>query len=131
MDPSATGEKEQPDKPVTNQYIQEIQKLVTKYLGKYVTNKKLLLPAGIFVFLLIFIPVLLLIFSKGNIQKTQNTPANAPSPSVSPVAKQVTKTGTPKQSNTLVYGTWLGSNSIIKAIDLDSGVTATLATLPQ
>ena len=100
-------------------------------MENFFTNKKSLLPAGIFVILLICIPVLFLILSKGITNKTQNTGNITPTPQNNTVKKNNKQTAPPEKSNTLVYGTWIGQNSVIKALDLVSSTTSTIATLPQ
>jgi hypothetical protein len=126
MNPTASKNNQQSDKPFQYPSVPQL-----KLSKKFLTNKKSLLPAGIFVFLLIFIPILFLMLSKINTNKTQNAGSITPTPQDNTSQKADKHTAPSQQSNTLVYGTWIGQNSIIKAIDLDSSTTSIIATLPQ
>ena len=90
--------------------------------------QKFFLPAGIILALVIFIPVILLVFSGGKTQKTQNTaPTPTPSEQIKISAKPTPATA---QSPLLLYGTWTSQSSVIRAVDTTTSKTLIVATLP-
>ncbi len=110
---------------------QENQKDETQVLTNnkhFVVRKDFLLPAGIILALFIVIPIILLLFSHGATNKTQSIRPTPP-PQKKTLAIKPTPAPT-KQSQTLVYGTWTSQTSAIRAMDIASDQTTTIATLP-
>src|SRR5581483_6818762 len=104
-----------------------------KISALFIANKKYLIPGGVILFLLLFIPILILILSSGDAKRgeqTQITPTPAEQADQVKKAAQPTKTPTKQDSQTLVYGTWTSLSSVIRAVDIQSGQVTTLASLP-
>ncbi len=77
--------------------------------------------------LIAFIVVVLVLASLGTFIAGKNGPQNpAPTESVDTTPKMTTSLA----PQTLIYGTWTQSNSLVKAIDLSNGKYQTIAALP-
>ncbi|HSX09235.1 MAG TPA: hypothetical protein VLF93_03720 [Candidatus Saccharimonadales bacterium] len=118
--------------PKTNEAKKEQLDILSKNFKKYVSNKKLFVLIGCILFLLIIIPILVLMSSGGK-SKTSQTTKITPTP---PQAGQIKKADQPtpvtakETSQTLVYGTWTSQTSVIRAIDIETDTSKTVATLP-
>lgn len=114
------------DEPI--QQIKKQQKHVTnpvryQSIMPSFSNKKLLwLGCGLV--LLLIIPLLVLLLSANKVHKTiTNT-------HTTPIIHTKKSTTQKQQSEVLVYGTWTSQSSVIRATDLTTKNTKTLATLP-
>jgi hypothetical protein len=111
-----------------SEYFEKIiNKIFTYPAGhKFLSNKKFLAAGGIVLLFLILIPVILLLFASNKEQKTAQKSA------VTTQVKEKPKPTSSPQINSriLVYGAWTGNTSVIRALDLTTGQTKTLATLP-
>lgn len=127
MDPSTPT----PTPPSKEKLIEE-SLILQGYYKKLLKNKNFPLLGGIFLFLLIFIPIILLVLPKRDTNNKQQNKTTQ----ITPVPKSTTskKTGntekTPLISKTLLYGTWTSQSSILKTVDIDTSTVTTLATLP-
>lgn len=130
MDIPATEAEKTPEQPP--EQAKDILQTIKKLIGsKQLNNKKLLMIGGALLFLLIFIPVFVLIAASGKTKSSVRTPT--PTPAEQQVTKKQSPSPTqkPKQaSQVLVYGAWTSQSSVIKAVNLTTSQTTTIATLP-
>ena len=129
MDTTTPEAGQQPEQPTEQQkdIVQTIRSLADpKHLG----NKKLLAAGGIIIFLLIFIPLFVLLFSGGKTNKNEIKPTPTPASDIVKKAAQPKSAASKQPSQTLVYGTWTSQTSVIRAVDTTTSQSKTLATLP-
>lgn len=94
-------------------------------------KKKIIFIASGIVLVLIFITVLLFINTASNEETGQANQSKEGLFGFGDDSAQQKAQEENISSNTLVYGAWLGNESVIRAQDLQSGERYTLATLPQ
>jgi hypothetical protein len=98
---------------------------------KPIPKKAFLIVGGVFILLLV---VLLGVFFSPNEQVTEKATETAAEPTASFDEIKKTAENSPNakaSSHKVVYGTWTGQSSLIKSVEVASGETQLLATLPM
>ena len=98
-----------------------------KTLLRQFMDHKLFFPVILVVIILFSWAIIALLFGKGNSDSAKKV---ALKPTSAPIQKAIQPTAAPDKSPTLVYGTWTSQSSVVRAVDLGTNTTKTVATLP-
>ena len=133
MDPADSEAKQQPTQPEqttqSSSPFEQVEKefvVIEQRVVKRFRDHSIFSPFIIVVIILLILAIIALLFPKNNSDKSQSA-----TPTVTPSA---VKTANPKtaakNAQLLVYGTWTSQTSVIRAVDLTTDKTTTVATLP-
>ncbi|HXC03833.1 MAG TPA: hypothetical protein VNZ86_03725, partial [Bacteroidia bacterium] len=95
--------------------------------GSILNNLKIFLPIILIVILVSGIAGFALVFNKG---PAENKQSSIPTPTQALVKKAVQPTPVASKTQQLVYGTWTSQSSVVRAVDIKTDDSKTVATLP-